>query len=97
MEPAEILPSLAGPLVKEKSTPPKAVAVLSCAAPGVLLPIKAISKLSTLMIALPADDALLKNSGWSPRLKVGAFDELLTMPAPLNRMPEPATLVKSKV
>jgi hypothetical protein len=72
--------------VKSKLVP---AAALSCAAPAVLLPRNETVPAVRLMIALPADDALSNSKIEEATLKIGAFDELLTMPSPLKRMPKP--------
>ena len=88
IEPAEMMLLLARPVVALKSKLVPALA-LSCAVPAVLLPRNETVPAVRLMIALPADDALSNWSSEESTLKVGAFDELLTMPSPLKRTPNP--------
>ena len=57
IEPAEMTPLFAGPVVVVKSKLVPAAA-LSCAAPAVLLPKNETVPVTRLMTALPADDAL---------------------------------------
>ena len=88
IEPAEMMLLFARPVVPLKSKLLPAAA-LSCAAPGLLLPRKETVPAVRLMIALPADDTLSNSRSEEATLKVGAFDELLTMPSPLKRTPNP--------
>src|SRR3982751_4177371 len=66
--------------VKDRRLPPLLVMV---AAPAVLKPVKVVEPGVLLMMALPAV-AVLSNWRSPNALIVGAFDELLTMPAPVN-------------
>jgi hypothetical protein len=81
-----LLPARPVVVVKSKLLP---AAALSCAAPAVLLPKNGTVPAVRLMIALPADDTLSNWSSEESTLKIGAFDELLAMPSPLKRTPNP--------
>ena|SRR5947209_2171072 len=66
--------------VKDRRPPPLLVMV---AVPAVLKPVKLVAPGVLLMMALPAV-AVLSNCRSPSALIVGAFEELLTMPAPVN-------------
>src|SRR3954470_8636455 len=66
--------------VNDSRPPPLLVMV---AVPAVLKPVKVVEPGVLLMIALPAV-AVLSNWSSPKALIVGAFDELLTMPVPVN-------------
>ena len=66
--------------VNERRPPPLFVIV---AVPAVLKPVKVVEPGVLLMMALPAV-AVLSNCSSPKALIVGAFDELLTMPFPVN-------------